>query len=139
MWKEKLQKRMDDVKFNPPASSDDIAVAEATLQVRFPKDLQDLLKEADGIAGLYGVELIWSTKHIGKMNSELRTKPDFKEMYMSFDELLFFGDAGNGDLFAYTILSGAVRHDDIFMWNHENDSRVWIASSLDKYLEQQVN
>jgi hypothetical protein len=49
--------------------------------------------------------------------------------------LLFFGDAGNGDQFAFTIVDGAVRRRKVFAWDHEDDSRTWVAPSLDKYLE----
>ncbi len=49
---------------------------------------------------------------------------------MPFDCLLFFADGGNGDLFGYSILNGIVQRDDIYVWNHENDSRTWVAPSL---------
>jgi hypothetical protein len=54
---------------------------------------------------------------------------------MPFDALLFFGDAGNGDQFAYGILDGEVRMPDIFAWDHENDSRYWVAPDLRQFIE----
>ncbi|WSL80461.1 SMI1/KNR4 family protein [Kitasatospora sp. NBC_01266] len=51
---------------------------------------------------------------------------------MPFDPLLFFADAGNGDLFA---LLPRIGRPDVFVWNHEDDSRTWVAPSLAKYLE----
>ena len=54
---------------------------------------------------------------------------------MPFDPLLFFGDAGNGDQFAYAIHEAQVRRNDIFAWDHETDSRTWVAPSLERYLE----
>jgi hypothetical protein len=54
---------------------------------------------------------------------------------MPFDNLLFFADAGNGDQFAFPIQAGEVRRPDVFCWNHEDDSRIWVAPSLEKYLE----
>lgn len=54
---------------------------------------------------------------------------------MPFEPLLFFADAGNGDMFAYTVCNGSVRRPDIFVWNHEDDSRTWVAPSLALYLE----
>jgi SUKH superfamily protein len=54
---------------------------------------------------------------------------------MSFENLLFFGDAGNGDLFAYKVLGGRASNIDIFVWNHEDDSRTFIAGSLKNFLE----
>ena len=53
----------------------------------------------------------------------------------TFDPLLFFADAGNGDQFAFVITAGKIRRPDIFAWDHENDSRTWVAPSLAKYLE----
>ena len=47
----------------------------------------------------------------------------------------FFADAGNGDQFAFGIIDKKIRNRDIFVWNHENDSREWVAPSLEKYLE----
>jgi SMI1-KNR4 cell-wall len=54
---------------------------------------------------------------------------------MPFDHLLFFSDAGNGDLFGFSILNGSIQKDDIFVWNHEDDSRSWIASSLEAFIK----
>jgi len=48
---------------------------------------------------------------------------------------LFFADAGNGDQFAYKIEDGQVKSPDIYVWNHEDDSRIRIAPSLRAYLE----
>jgi hypothetical protein len=138
MWKNAVQKFTDKYKFRSPASKDDIVGIENSLHVAFPEELKELLQESNGVVGGYGIELIWSTDQIDKMNVEYRRNPNFKELYMSLDELLFFGEAGNGDLFAFIVLAGAVRRQDIFMWNHETDSRVWVAPSLEKYLEWHI-
>lgn len=57
---------------------------------------------------------------------------------MPFDSLLFFGDAGNGDQFAYAVCDGEIRRPDIFVWDHETDSRSRIARSLESYLERTI-
>ncbi len=49
--------------------------------------------------------------------------------------LLFFADAGNGDQFAYSVTGGAIRREDIYVWDHEDDSRRCVAPSLLRYLE----
>lgn len=139
MWQNAVQKLTGRYHFRSPASADSIAHIENLLHLIFPNELKALLQESDGIAGDYGIEAIWSTDQIHEMNIKFRRNPDFKQLYMSFDELLFFGDAGNGDLFAFIVLAGAVRRQDIFMWDHENDSRVWVAPSLEKYLEWHIN
>lgn len=51
---------------------------------------------------------------------------------MSFDSLLFFGDNGGGDQFGFARTGTGM---DIFVWDHENDSRMWVASGLGPYLE----
>ncbi len=53
---------------------------------------------------------------------------------MPFDSLLFFGEAGNGDQFFYRILDGHVRDADVYLWDHETDSRTWGAPSLVAFL-----
>ena len=56
------------------------------------------------------------------------------DSFMPFDSLLFFGDAGNGDMFAFPIVVGP-RVNGAFVWNDEDDSRTWVAPDLAKYLE----
>ncbi|MFJ4776499.1 SMI1/KNR4 family protein [Streptomyces sp. NPDC088762] len=97
-----------------------------------PADLVSLLRESDGIEGEYGDGLIWSVERIASENRTLRDDVELATLYMPFDPLLFFADAGNGDLFA--LLPG-LRRPDVFVWNHEDDSRTWVAPSLAKYLE----
>ncbi len=88
------------------------------------------MKETDGINDEYGNYLVWSTSRIIEENSNVRNYEDFKDLYMPFECLLFIADAGNGDLFAYSILNGVIQKDDIYIWNHENDSRTWVAPFL---------
>ncbi|PEE41435.1 SMI1/KNR4 family protein [Bacillus pseudomycoides] len=64
-----------------------------------------------------------------------QTNQEISGLYMPFDCLLFIADAGNGDLFAYSILNGSIQKDDIYVWNHENDSRTWVAPSLKKFIK----
>ncbi|UPK43655.1 SMI1/KNR4 family protein [Paenibacillus pabuli] len=54
---------------------------------------------------------------------------------MPFDNLIFFGESGIGDLFAFPVTGDRICRDDVFVWNHENDSRNWVAPSVSKYLE----
>ena len=135
MWQELIQELAEDVSFDPPASPLQIAQVEEALQVALPDDLKDLLLEANGVWALSRTALAWSTERIIKENLEYRAFPDFKELYMPFDPLLFFGEEGNGDLYAFVILAGKIRNFDIFLWDHETDSRQWYASELRQYLQ----
>jgi hypothetical protein len=74
-------------------------------------------------------------ERIRKDNLFFRGFEDFKEIYMPFDHLLFFADSGTGDQFAYSILNKEIRRTDVFAWNHEDDSRKWVASSMKQYIE----
>ena len=106
------------------------------MAVRIPDDLRALLTESNGIDGEHGLGLVWPLQRIVEDNLAFRARPDFHELYMSFTDLLFFADAGNGDQFAYAISAGEVRRRDVFVWNHENDSRTWIAPDLRTYLDR---
>jgi hypothetical protein len=97
-----------------------------------PEDLAALLRESNGIEGEYGAGLIWPAERIVSENLTMREDAELATLYMPFDPLLFFADAGNGDLFA---LLPTIRRPDVFVWNHEDDSRTWVAPNLAKYLE----
>ena len=63
--------------------------------------------------------------------AKFRTFEDFRSLYMPFDHLLLFGGDGGGDLFAYPVRAdGSTSAMGIFVWEHEDDSRTWRASSL---------
>ena len=113
----------------------DIESAESVLGVRLPSDLSELLSETDGVVTEHGLNLIWSLRRIVADNVAFRANAGFRELYMPFDPLLFFGDAGNGDQFAHVILAGEVRMPDVFAWDHENDSRYWVAPDLRRFIE----
>lgn len=130
MWRDYLKKRSADLTFNPPAPEEEIFRIAQELSVELPDELRDILSESNGIEGEYGLGLLWDGSRIKEDNLRFRSSSDFPDLYMPFDNLLFFGDAGNGDQFAFTILRGGVTRSDIFVWNHEDDSRTWIAPSL---------
>jgi hypothetical protein len=138
-WREFVQSLTSDFTFHSSATLDEIEKVESSLGILFPDELKSLLQESDGIVGSYGSGLIWDVERIKKDNLNFRQFPDFKDLYMPFDHLLFFADAGNGDQFAFGILNRKIRNPDIFVWNHEDDSRTWVAPSLDAYLEWWLN
>lgn len=117
--------------FSPPATADDLAIATAALGVVLPPQLSDLLSETDGIEGEYGLGLVWNVRRIAKDNAWFRTNDDYRELYMPFDGLVFFGDAGNGDQFGISLAG----NQEIYVWDHEDDSRTWVASTVMGYLE----
>ena len=134
-WREFLANIEADVTLHSPASVEEIEKAESSLDVSLPDELKSLLQESNGIDGSYGLGLIWNIERIAKDNLFFRQFSDYKDLYMPFDHLLFFADAGNGDQFAFTILNGKTQKSDVYVWNHEDDSRHWVAPSLDVYFE----
>lgn len=82
--------------------------------------------------GTHGLRLVWASAQIATENRTFRTYPDFARLYMPFDPLVFFADGGNGDQFA---LLASIDREDVFVWNHETDSRTWVAPNLATYLD----
>jgi hypothetical protein len=138
MWKQLIESLSPDHEFAPPAAWSEIALAEEKLGVKVPDDLRALLFETNGVHGQYGLGLVWSFDRIVADNLDFRTKENFKDLYMPFDPLLFFADGGNGDQFAFPMHLRTVQND-VFVWNHEDDSRTWAAPSLARYLEWWLN
>lgn len=136
MWKELIRTLTDTCEFQQPVSPKELAAAENQLQINgLPHELKDLLTESDGVTADYGIDIVWPLNRIVQDNIGFRSYADFKELYMPFDHLLFFADAGNGDQFAFSILNGSILRDDVYVWNHEDDSRTWIAASLRQFIE----
>ena len=118
----------------PPASPAILDEIETSLNVPLPAELRGLLEEMNGIRYKHGW-IVLSAEYILKSNRSFRDAEDYPVLFMPFDCLLFCAEAGNGDLFAYRILAGKVRRDDIFVWDHEDDSRTWVAPSLRTFVE----
>lgn len=148
-WKKyvlQLQKHDDNVEYTFNSPTPHFLFQDLQLQFglkELPEELTQLYKETNGInETLNGDkigELIWTVERVMETNKEYRHQPDFKELYMSFDQLLFISDAGNGDLFGYVTLQNRFDRHDIFVWNHEDDSRTWVAPNLIKYIEWWTN
>ena len=125
-----------EVTFAAAASVAALAALERDLEVALPPELQAFLAESNGLVDRYGTSVVWSTATIAEQNQEFRTRRDFRDLYMPFDAMFFFGEAGNGDQFFYRILNGAVPHADIYLWDHENDGRIWRAPGLGRFLRE---
>jgi hypothetical protein len=131
MWREKLLTLHRDLGFHEPARRERLDEVERALSVVLPSDLASLLSETDGVTDPYGTGLVWSTERIISDNRALRASPEFASLYMPFDALLFFADAGNGDQFAFPIAAAGARGE-VFVWDHEDDSRRWYAGSFEQ-------
>lgn len=94
-----------------------------------------MLLETNGMIGHSGVDTVWSIGQIIEQNLFFRTDASFAGLYMPVDPLLFFGDNGGGDQFAFV---QSPERPDIFVWEHETDSRRWVAGHLKDYLERSL-
>ena len=138
-WRSYLSELGPTISLREPASSEAVLELRSDLGHGLSPELESLLVQSNGVLGEYDLDLVWPTSRIKSDNQLFRANADFRELYMPFDSLLFFGDAGNGDQFAFPVLAGQVRRSDVFVWNHEDDSRTWIASSLHQFLEWWVS
>ena len=125
MWRDLIERHEPSAVFLPPASPDAIGSVEDRLGLEVPSPLRSLLRESDGVTGKYGVHILWSAARIAEQNEQVR----LLDRYQPFDGLLFFADAGDGELFA-------VRADDpsVVVWNPIEDTRETVAPSLDAFL-----
>ncbi|WP_455403079.1 SMI1/KNR4 family protein, partial [Streptomyces bambusae] len=79
----------------------------------------------------YGTDLVWSAERIVDENAAFRANPSFAELYASFDSMLFFGDNGGGDQFAFFCNPD---RSEVVVWDHETDERRVVAESLERYV-----
>ena len=121
--------------FMPPSQPEDIVAAERELKHSLPLHLAFVLGESNGVFGEYELGLVWPLERIVKENQFFWSNSEFKKLYMPFDHVMFFGDAGNGDQFFIPLIDGNLDKQDVFVWNHEDDSRTWVAPSIPKYIE----
>lgn len=125
------------VGLHDPASGEEVARCESVLGECLHNDLLFILGEVtngiDGI-GLYALDLLWDATEVSARNVDMRTLATETGYYMPFESLQFFGDhQGNGDLVGLPTL--AEPSSSVFLWNHENDSRTWIAPDIPTYIE----
>ncbi|MFI6608006.1 SMI1/KNR4 family protein [Streptomyces sp. NPDC050507] len=115
--------------------SADLDEAERSLGESIPMELRSLLGETDGIIGQTSSDAVWPLEKIVRDNLRFRHDESLAGLYMPFDSFLFFGDNGGGDHFAFVLRPARM---DIFVWQHESDSRKWVASNLQDYIARRL-
>lgn len=113
-----------------------LADAQRRIGRGLPAELRQLLLESDGIIGHTAVDTVWPVERIAERNLFFRSDRSYAQLYMPFDALLFFGDNGGGDQFAFV---QTPQRADIFVWEHETDSRRWVAGDLRDYLDRSLS
>lgn len=135
MWKDYLSSISKECQFKAPATKTEILTIKKELNINMPKKLAELYNETNGVCGNYGISFIWSTEQMVKENLSFRTIHEYRDSMMPLDTFLFFSDAGNGDLFGYSIVNGSIQSEEIYVWNHEDNSRRVIAPSLEDFIK----
>ncbi|WP_060179374.1 SMI1/KNR4 family protein [Streptomyces sp. IMTB 1903] len=133
MWREQILQAMAGAELGAPAEEAALAGVESALGQPVPAQLASLLRECNGVRGRYGLDVVWSAERIAKSNADFRSAQDFADLYMPFEPLMFFGDNGGGDQFAFV---RTPQRDEVFVWDHETDSRYLVSYGLDEYIEQ---
>lgn len=133
MWRVKILELNRDNPFatlNPPATETQLSNISSTFKLTVPDELEALLKEVNGDGSTF-----LSTELIIKDNLSLR-KLDW---CMPLDVFLFFAENGCGDYFGYSIKKNGEIDNNIFMWDHESDSRNWVSNGLAHFIERRKN
>lgn len=119
-----------DIELAAPIEDAELGDIQQALSWRMPGALRDLLLECDGLTA-WSAGYVWPGRRILEMDVEFRSNQEFRHLYLPFDGLMFFGDNGGGDQFAFVDRGG---RSDVFVWEHEDDSRRWIANDLEDFL-----
>lgn len=133
MWIELVTAASTEAELAPPAAAGAIDEIETRLGQQLPADLRALLLETDGVAGEFGEDLVWTAERIADDNASFRSDASFADLYEPFDKLLFFGDNGGGDQFAFV---PGEPEAGVLVWEHETDVRRKVAEDLADYLRQ---
>ncbi|MFF7730879.1 SMI1/KNR4 family protein [Streptomyces sp. NPDC008001] len=133
MWREAACQTFSGAGFKEPATAARPAAAERQLGCRLPAELVSLLQGTDGIVGHDGVDTVWPLERIVEDNLHFWSDGYLADLYMPFGALIFFGDNGGGDQFAFV---RTPPRPDIFVWQHEDHSRRWVARGLQDYPER---
>lgn len=135
MWREMIVNFGSHADFHHPANEQTLDQIEQHLDQPLPTPLRQLLLETDGLDDEFGTEVVWSAQRILEDNEQFRTEASFRSLYMPFNDLIFFGDNGGGDQFAFV---RNPQRNDVFVWDHETDSRNWVSASLEDYLQRSI-
>ncbi|MET9680192.1 SMI1/KNR4 family protein [Streptomyces coeruleorubidus] len=130
MWREIIQ-QFPSAEIRNPVDSGTLDRIEEALGQPLPVDLRSFLLESDGLSDEYGTDVIWPAERILADNLSFRGDEEYRSLYMPFDPLIFFGDNGGGDQFAFIRMP---ERNEVFVWDHETDGRNLVAPSLESYL-----
>ncbi len=120
---------------SPAPPPDAIAGAESQLGHPLSDALRSLYAQTDGFVDEWGCSCVMRLADLVAENEQMRSDVENRAHYMPFDGLLFFGQVGNGDLLFQPVLTSGIR-DEVFLWDHEDDSRRWYARGVPEALKR---
>nr|BFF18897.1 SMI1/KNR4 family protein [Promicromonospora thailandica] len=135
MWRERVLAVTGEVELGAPVASEQIDRLEGALGWQVPAELRSFLLECNGLTA-WSAEYVWPTGRILEINNQFNGSAEFETLYLPFDGLRFFGDNGGGDQFAFV---DRAERSDIFVWEHEDDSRRWVANDLGDFLDRALS
>ena len=94
-----------------------------------PDQLRDFYLSSAALYDATGANIIMSLGAMVDDNLELWSGA-YDDTYMPFAGVVVFGGPGNGDRFFFPRWRSGVYGEGVFVWNHENDSRSWLANGL---------
>jgi hypothetical protein len=112
----------------PPVTKDELAAVHKALG-EIPQELELLLCEFNGDGSV-----ILSAEKMIETNF-MRRALDY---YMPLDCLLMFAENGCSDYYGFPIRKDGLRSY-VYLWDHEFDSRTWIAGSLEQIMDKYCN
>lgn len=124
--------------FCSPVGEGTLSRMSAALRLtKIPTELEELYHQTNGVKllleGMYIGDLIWPVEKVLQTNREYRQSTTLSEIYSSHEPMLFFSDSGCGDLFGFSVGDG-LGQPDVFVWNHEEESRTWVAPDLKSFV-----
>ncbi|MEU0679997.1 SMI1/KNR4 family protein [Streptomyces albogriseolus] len=130
MWRDLIES-FPSAESDSPADPSLLDRIESELGQSLPSDLRSFLLESDGLTDEYGTDVVWSAQRMLDDNMHFRGDEQLRSLYMPFDSLMFFGDNGGGDQFAFVRVP---ERNEVFVWDHETDSRNLVSPALESYL-----
>jgi hypothetical protein len=112
----------------PPPSDAAVRDGERALQARLSATLKDLYSSSDGLVDEWGYAYVLPLDDLRRQNRVFRS--EFRDLYMSFEDVLLFGQLGNGDMLFQPLVPYG--NDNVFRWDHEDDSRTWYAADVER-------
>lgn len=135
-WLRGLDTAEGTINLTDPVDPDALGDAEDRLGLTLPPALRSLLVESDGISGTGRGEPVWPVERIAEENLLLRTEGSTPALPDGADEdLLFFGDMGEGRLLAYELKVDEIAETDVYLWQPDLREAVWVASDLQSLLD----